>query len=72
MQEDLLKELVKELFDKYLNVVEESDSGYMFNPTTISTCRSLKVKPLNELLEKIRVLSGAGKNPLYESNDNYG
>jgi hypothetical protein len=72
MQEEQLKDLVKELFDKYLNVVEESDSGYLFNPTTISTCRSLKVKPLNELLEQLRVLSGAGKNPLYESKTNHG
>jgi hypothetical protein len=70
MQEEQLKDLVKELFDKYLNVVEESDSGYLFNPTTITTCRSLKVKPLNELLEKMRALSGAGKNPLYESKAN--
>jgi hypothetical protein len=71
MQEEQLKDLVKELFDKYLNVVEESDSGYLFNPTTITTCRALRVVPLSNLLEKMRVLSGAGKNPLYESETNH-
>jgi len=61
-----LKEAVKELFEKYLNVIEESDNGRLFHPTTISTCRAMKVEPLNNLLEKLRVLSGAEPDKLEE------
>ena len=58
-QPDELKECVKELFEKYLNRREESDSGRMFAPIYISSCRALMTGPLGELLERIRVLSGA-------------
>ena len=58
-QPDELKECVKELFEKYLNRREESDSGRMFAPIYVSSCRALMTGPLGELLEKIRVLSGA-------------
>ena len=58
-QSDELKECVKELFEKYLNRREESDSGRMFAPIYVSCCRALMTEPLGELLERIRVLSGA-------------
>ena len=58
-QPDELKECVKELFEKYLNRREESDSGRMFAPIYLSSCRALMTGPLGELLERIRVLSGA-------------
>jgi len=61
-----LRLAVKELFEKYLNVIEESDSGRLFHPTTIGTCRAMKVEPLNNLLEKLRVLSGAEPDKLDE------
>jgi 3'-phosphoadenosine 5'-phosphosulfate sulfotransferase (PAPS reductase)/FAD synthetase len=54
-----LEVCVKEFFEKYLNRTEESDGGKMFNPITISCCRVMMTQPLNELLEKMRVLSGA-------------
>jgi hypothetical protein len=62
---DELKECVHEFFTKYLNHVEESDSGREFNPVTIGCCRALMLEPLNELLERMRVLSGADRNPLW-------
>ena len=54
-----LQILVKELFNAYLNKVEESEGGREFAPVTISCCRSLMVEPLNKLLDKMRELSGA-------------
>ena len=63
-EEETLEELVKEFFDKYLNRVEESDEGRLFNPITVSCCRAMMVQPLGELLQKMQVLSGAEKNPL--------
>ena len=58
-QPDELKECVREFFEQYLNRREESDGGRMFAPIYVSCCRVMKTKPLNELLEKMRVLSGA-------------
>ena len=58
-QTNELKELVKSFFEDYLDVQEESDSGRVFNPIFISCSRSLKMKPLSELLTKMRELSGA-------------
>jgi hypothetical protein len=63
---DELKEVVYEFFTKYLNRVEESDGGRMFNPITIGCCRVMMLEPLGEVLEKMRVLSGAAPNPLDE------
>lgn len=54
-----LKSLVKEFFEDYLFYEEESDSGNVFNPITLSCCRVMMIKPLNELLKKMRELSGA-------------
>lgn len=61
MNNDELKDCVKEFFEKYLNRREESDSGKMFSPITIGCCRAMMLEPLNELMEKMRVLSGAEK-----------
>tara|TARA_R110000823_G_scaffold71687_1_gene165153 strand:- start:645 stop:860 length:216 start_codon:yes stop_codon:yes gene_type:complete len=54
-----LRACVKEFFEKYLNLVEESDSGKEFNPITISCCRALMLEPLNNLLNRMAELSGA-------------
>lgn len=59
MQEPRLKECVKEFFEVYLNRIEESDSGKLFNPISISCCRATMFEPLNKLLEEMRTLSGA-------------
>ena len=58
---DELRECVKEFFEKYLNRREESDSGRLFAPVQVSSVRVMLVEPLGELLEKMRVLSGAEK-----------
>ena len=59
-----LQGLVKEFFTTYLNRVEESDSGNIFNPIYVSCCRVMLVAPLGNLLERMRVLSGAEPNPV--------
>jgi hypothetical protein len=41
-------------FITLLEVVEESDSGYKFNPNKISSCRALDGRKLNEILVKAR------------------
>jgi len=58
-QPDELKECVKEFFEKYLDYREESDGGRIFGPIYISCGRALMMEPLSELIEKMRVLSGA-------------
>jgi len=58
-QPDELKECVREFFEKYLDRREESDGGRMFAPIYVSSCRAMMTGPLGELLEKMRVLSGA-------------
>lgn len=60
-ESDELKECVKEFFEQYLNRREESDSGRMFAPITVSCCRAMLVEPLGTLLERMQVLSGAAK-----------
>jgi hypothetical protein len=59
-----LQMLVKDLFEKFLDTWEESDSGREFHPITISCCRAMKVEPLDNLLKRMRELSGA--KPAYE------
>ena len=54
-----LKALVKSFFDDYLSVTEASDSGRIFNPIHISCVRAMKIEPLSNLLNRMRVLSGA-------------
>tara|TARA_R110000822_G_scaffold49495_1_gene129692 strand:+ start:1009 stop:1203 length:195 start_codon:yes stop_codon:yes gene_type:complete len=60
-EQDELKSLVKEFFEKYLNRVEESDGGKEFHPIFISCCRAMMSKPLDELLDKMASLSGAAR-----------
>ena len=52
-----LKGLVKDFFDNYLDVQEESDSGRLFNPITVSCVRAMKLEPLSNLLEKMKEIS---------------
>ena len=54
-----LRLCVKEFFERYLNRVEESDSGKEFYPITVSCSRALMHEPLNALLSKMSALSGA-------------
>jgi hypothetical protein len=62
-----LEQCVKSFFEDYLDCVEESDGGRLFHPVYISCSRVLKVTPLNNLLTKMRTLSGA--KPLEEQDD---
>lgn len=48
-----LSELMKE-FMSYLDYTEETDSGTVFHPICISSCRVLMTQPLGMCLEKIR------------------
>jgi len=57
--EDELRICVRDFFNDYLNLREESDSGRRFAPITISCARCMKMEPLDILLERMRVLSGA-------------
>ena len=54
-----LRACVKEFFEKYLNLVEESDSGKEFNPIVVSCCRAMMTEPLSNLLARMAELSGA-------------
>jgi hypothetical protein len=57
VHETELKLLVRDFFDKYLDIVEESDGGRQFNPIRISCLRAMKTEPLSKLLERMRELS---------------
>jgi CHASE3 domain sensor protein len=62
-----LRVCVKEFFEQYLNYVEESDGGKMFNPIVVSCCRAMMTEPLNNLLAKMSELSGAApKDNIYD------
>ena len=65
---DELKECVKSFFQDYLNIREESDSGRMFAPITVSCCRAMEIEKLNALLERMRSLSGASLPRRYEDD----
>ena len=54
-----LQVCVKEFFDKYLNRVEESSGGKMFNPIVVSCCRVHLHESLDKLLARMAELSGA-------------
>ena len=62
VQDAQLRELVREFFDDYLDAMEESDGGNLFNPIHISCSRSLRFGSLGILLVKMRQLSGSGLN----------
>lgn len=41
-------------FITLMDITEESDSGYAFNPNKISSCRAMDGKRLNEILNEAR------------------
>ena len=55
---DELKQLVKSLFEDYLNHQEETDEGRVFNPVHISCTRAMMIEPLAKLLNRMKELSG--------------
>jgi hypothetical protein len=56
-----LKATVRSFFQDFIDVREESDSGRVFAPITISSCRCMMIEPLAEVLAKMRKLSGSEK-----------
>jgi hypothetical protein len=52
-----LKQLVKSLFDDYLDYTEVSDNDIEFQPIYISSCRVLMTEKLDKLLTRLRELS---------------
>lgn len=56
-----LKATVRSFFEDFIDIREESDSGRVFAPITISSCRCMMLEPLYEVLAKMRTLSGAKK-----------
>jgi predicted nuclease with TOPRIM domain len=56
-----LQTAVRIFFQDFLDVREESDSGRVFAPITISSCRCMMTEPLAEVLAKMRKLSGSEK-----------
>ena len=67
---DELRICVRDFFNDYLNIREESDSGRIFAPITVSCARCMKMESLGILLERMRVLSGADLP--YEPEENNG
>ncbi len=53
MENNKLKELVKELVD-ILETTEVSDSGAVFHPTTIKSCRCMVAARLADLMLEIK------------------
>ena len=51
-----LRATVKEFMD-ILDVVETSDEGRMFHPTTVGTCRSMEQEKIGRLLKAMRELT---------------
>ena len=51
--QDILKQLVKELF-YYLDITEESDSGRVFHPTIITSCRVHDQEAISEILTQMK------------------
>jgi hypothetical protein len=56
-----LKATVRSFFQDFIDVREESDSGRVFAPITISSSRCMMTEPLAEVLAKMRQLSGSEK-----------
>lgn len=61
IEEDMvrLKKLVKEFLD-ILDTTEESDSGTVFHPVYISSCRVMKTKMVGEILNELKELTREG------------
>ena len=60
-ENDELKATMRSFFEDFIDIREESDSGRVFAPITISSCRCMMIEPLAEVLAKMRTLSGATK-----------
>jgi hypothetical protein len=56
-----LKAAVRSFFEDFIDIREESDSGRVFAPITISSCRCMMIQPLSDVLTKMRTLSGVKK-----------
>ena len=56
-----LRATVRSFFEDFIDIREESDSGRVFAPITISSCRCMMIEPLADVLSKMRTLSGAKK-----------
>ena len=54
-----LKDAVRSFFQDFIDIREESDSGRVFAPITISSSRCMMTEPLAEVLAKMRRLSGS-------------
>lgn len=52
---DDLKDLVRRMF-AILDIEEESDSGRVFHPTTISSCRCMDAQKLEVILERMKAI----------------
>ena len=52
-QRDRLADLVKQ-FVGILDITEESDSGRLFHPTNITSCRAGDLQKIGELVEALR------------------
>ena len=53
VQRDSLADLVKQ-FISILDITEESDSGRLFHPTNITSCRAGDLQKIGELVEELR------------------
>jgi hypothetical protein len=51
-----MKSLLVRLFE-FLDLTEESDSGNIFHPITIGSCRADKQQPLEDLLAEMKKAS---------------
>lgn len=56
-----LQGLVKEFF-RYLDRIEESDSGRIFHPVTVSCCRAAWLEPLDRLMAEMKKAAGASSD----------
>jgi uncharacterized protein with HEPN domain len=52
-QRDRLADLVKQ-FVSILDITEESDSGRLFHPTNITSCRAGDLQKIGELVEALK------------------
>lgn len=57
MENEELKQLVKEFF-RILDIVEESDSGTLFHPTNITSCRAMDGARMNDILRRMKEIAG--------------
>lgn len=61
----MLKKLIKEFID-ILEETEESNSGRVFHPVTINSCRVLKTKRIAHLINEIKKCINYDELPDFE------